>query len=422
MILKDSINRKNDLYGLFEFLNSLKAQCSISINGDWGRGKTIFMKQLKLLIDTNNTKFNTVDELKNNQTQSNLLTEINDKNIENTIPQVCVYYDAWQNDNSDDPLLSLIHSIVSDLSSDLKKDKNLLNCGLELIKLITGRDFKSIFSEIKAKSYFKKIMDEKTFNKKVNNFIDKALEERGDRLVLIIDELDRCKPSFAIELLEKIKHFFNNDKITIVYALNLFELKNVIKVYYGENYSSLKYLDRFFDYSFDLSPVDYDRYLSGIGFNSRDIYNIIIRDCVRYFKFTMRQSINYINSFYKIINKTRIDKNSRNPYFIISLFIIPYNLGLRISGSDEYDLFNSGDGLLKFKEFYNFFLQQSYIDYFLPDVNAFNQLLELNKSILDLLYLKLFKNNESHHLFNYFDSEHLRDLSINTYKKVFSGL
>ena len=51
----------------------------------------------------------------------------------------------------------------------------------------------------------------------VDTFFNDILPERGDRLVIFIDELDRCKPTYAIKLLERIKHYFNQEKITFVF-------------------------------------------------------------------------------------------------------------------------------------------------------------------------------------------------------------
>ena len=50
----------------------------------------------------------------------------------------------------------------------------------------------------------------------VDSFLDYICEGQYDKLVVFIDELDRCRPSFAVELLEIIKHYFNNDKVIFV--------------------------------------------------------------------------------------------------------------------------------------------------------------------------------------------------------------
>ena len=60
-----------------------------------------------------------------------------------------------------------------------------------------------------------------------NKLVDEILGDKK-RLILIIDELDRCKPTFAVEMLEIIKHFYTNEKITIIVSTNNSELSNSV--------------------------------------------------------------------------------------------------------------------------------------------------------------------------------------------------
>ena len=63
----------------------------------------------------------------------------------------------------------------------------------------------------------------------------------------VIDKSDRCKPTFAVHLLEQIKHYIFDDRITFVFSINLEQLQHTIKQYYGADFDSCRYLDRFFD-------------------------------------------------------------------------------------------------------------------------------------------------------------------------------
>ena len=49
-------------------------------------------------------------------------------------------------------------------------------------------------------------------------------EETGRPLVFIIDELDRCRPTFAIELLERVKHIFDVPDLVFVFGVNRAEI------------------------------------------------------------------------------------------------------------------------------------------------------------------------------------------------------
>ena len=87
----------------------------------------------------------------------------------------------------------------------------------------------------------------------------KVVEETGNPLVFIIDELDRCRPTFAIELLERVKHIFDVQDIVFVLGINRDELCNSLKSVYGEIEAGT-YLRRFFDMEFNLPLVDSEQF------------------------------------------------------------------------------------------------------------------------------------------------------------------
>ena len=87
--------------------------------------------------------------------------------------------------------------------------------------------------------------------------------DTGQPLVFIIDELDRCRPTFAIELLERVKHIFGVPNIVFVFGINRSELTKSLESVYGE-IDSGTYLRRFFDMEFvlpDASPLVFCRSL-----------------------------------------------------------------------------------------------------------------------------------------------------------------
>ncbi len=92
----------------------------------------------------------------------------------------------------------------------------------------------------------------------MSEFFTEILCERGNRLVIFIDELDRCKPTYAIKLLEQIKHYMMDDRITFVFSVNLEQLQHTIKCYYGADFDASRYLDRFFDFRIDWPVLTYN--------------------------------------------------------------------------------------------------------------------------------------------------------------------
>ena len=132
---------------------------------------------------------------------------------------------------------------------------------------------------------------------------------RGDRLVIIVDELDRCNPEFAVRLLERIKHYFDNDRITFIFSVNMYELQHTIHRYYGQEFSVDRYLDRFFDLKMSLPTPDYQEFYRSFCFNTYFTYDIICDAVIRYYGFQMREVLKYYSatsviyhSFFNVTN------------------------------------------------------------------------------------------------------------------------
>ena len=80
-------------------------------------------------------------------------------------------------------------------------------------------------------------------------------KKTGHPLVFIIDELDRCRPTFAIELLERVKHIFDVPNVVFVLGINRDELSKSVQSIYGHIDADI-YLRRFFDMEFMLPDAD----------------------------------------------------------------------------------------------------------------------------------------------------------------------
>lgn len=78
----------------------------------------------------------------------------------------------------------------------------------------------------------------------------------------MIDELDRCRPSYAVELLEIAKHIFAADRIVFVLAINRDQLAHAVKALYGIEFDAEAYLRRFFDLDFHLPVPELDDFIT----------------------------------------------------------------------------------------------------------------------------------------------------------------
>lgn len=99
-------------------------------------------------------------------------------------------------------------------------------------------------------------------------------------LFIVVDELDRCRPDYAIRVLEEIKHFFDIPGVAFVVALHAEQLKNSISAIYGEKFDSGDYLRRFFSRRYKLyRPISIElveeimeySQVNGINFSSPPI-------------------------------------------------------------------------------------------------------------------------------------------------------
>ena len=95
------------------------------------------------------------------------------------------------------------------------------------------------------------------FRKFLEEFVYK--KGNGVPIVFVIDELDRCRPDFALELLEQIKHLFSVDGIVFLLVLNRKSLEQTIRARYGSDIGSTQYLQKFVNLWLSL-PRKSDRY------------------------------------------------------------------------------------------------------------------------------------------------------------------
>lgn len=261
----DQLDRKNAAIFLTNFLvgrhrvaGSVPGNESfvLNVNAEWGLGKTYFLKEWSKML----------------REQGHFV----------------VYFDAWENDYAADPFVGFMSAINNQLKDSLpakgkisQQAKAMARAGSRVIKTaapsiafavikhVAGVDFKEdvtahfedamkgagsdIVSSIKG-DLEKQNKDIKIaiseFKKSFSDFSKEYEKEHPGKLpiFLMVDELDRCRPSYAIELLEKIKHVFRIENIYTIVATDSQQLAHSIKAVYGSDFDSRKYLRRFFDH------------------------------------------------------------------------------------------------------------------------------------------------------------------------------
>ena len=212
-----------------------------------------------------------------------------------------IYIDAFQNDYTEDAFISIAsaitsyvdkHSVESQKSSDFK-DKakkvgvRLLSWTAKIgIKAATlgvikesdidalseiGEDVAADTSETIADLVKERLSAHdkeadliRSFRESLSDLPATLMDNSSGRLVIVIDELDRCKPSFAVEVLEKIKHLFSVTNVVFVLVMHKQQLEEAIRSVYGSNIDAHTYLQKFINVETFIPKRVSDRYSNDI--------------------------------------------------------------------------------------------------------------------------------------------------------------
>lgn len=352
--IDDKIGRNPKVFKFISLINRINSSCSISLDGSWGSGKTIFVKQVKMVLDALN-QYKAKSDFTNQQEEAvkTVFTRLTDKNtsIDSIKPHVCVYYDAWENDSDTDPLISLVHGIVKDFSCGYKFEhapdlgKVAASLAMGFSSAITNVDVHQIFEDCHFTNDLEEFEKTKELEQTISEMLDSLLPEHGDRLIIFIDELDRCKPTFAVKLLERVKHYFTNEKITFVFSTNVKELSNTIKNLYGSNFNADRYLDKFFDLRLSLPPIDISEYLSKLGYREE---NVILKKIFNDYSFSMREICRFLK-IYELakpsdfaVNSVPYSQECNYGFRILEYCVLPLLIALQITDSQKLSDFING--------------------------------------------------------------------------------
>ena len=336
--LKDDLLKRNkDLVYFYDLLSAQETSGSIALDGRWGSGKTFFIKQTEMLINAQN-KMSNMD----NDKRNSIINAVHKKKRMEDIPEkfdLAIYYDAWENDNDTDPIISLVYEITKQLgiTYDFSEKKDMFQLAGSILELFTGRNIEAVIRNLKSDNPFIELEKEKNLEKNIEDFFTEILVERGNRLIIFVDELDRCKPSYAVQLLERVKHYLCDDRILFVFAVNLEELQHTIKHFYGETFDACRYLDRFFNMRISLPPADKSRFYQSIGLESGYVLEDVCKRIIETYNMELRELSRFYYQIKLAVYNPTHDKGKWNFIFpdekgkqLILLYIVPILVGLKI--------------------------------------------------------------------------------------------
>jgi len=264
----NSFGRQEYAKNLISLFRESSAGLVITVNSNWGDGKTTFIKMWEEMLRQ-------------------------DKQF---IP---IYFDAFQNDFSGDAFLSvatLIHQTLMDRKEeygiDPKNEKQLeylkqssktlaldfamMGAGMAISSLSGGVIDKGILAKIidwfkrtvlgvsaanidqKYQAHIDSQNNIRIYKEKLRDILSQGDDTQSKKIVFFVDELDRCRPNFAIEVIEKIKHLFAIDNVYFVLAINHEQLISTIGNAYGVDESDAAiYLQKFVHIETSLPPIEH---------------------------------------------------------------------------------------------------------------------------------------------------------------------
>jgi hypothetical protein len=289
----DLLDRKTEIENISLIATSVSAPLVMSIDSPWGTGKTTFIKMWQAHLESQ------------------------------SVTSIC--FNAWESDYAEDPLVALVAELdrwVKSLNNPSltedawNKAKSLLpgiakSAAVATAKMVTfgGLDIEKEYEKIAANlvgGAVNNLVDSfnvqssaiHQFKQNVEDTIS-ALGDKQKNLLIFVDELDRCRPTYAIELLERIKHLFNIDRIVFILSTDIEQLSHSICAVYGNNFNARSYLQRFIDIDYSLKKLENTNYINSL------IHSLSIDG---YFKDSLEEAqfVDYCNIF-----STRFDLSLR---------------------------------------------------------------------------------------------------------------
>jgi hypothetical protein len=331
---------------------------TVSVNSSWGTGKTYLFNMWKELLEYSGK----------DDAGPDFKTDIlKDKKYS------VASYSAWDFDDYNCAFTSLIYSlskmdVYGESENNIKEIKKkgiafAKNFGISLVKdgvkkLIGENSSEFLLKAVdevlcgamsaESEDSFKAIDTYIKIKKKFREDLISLIPE-GGKLIIFIDELDRCKPSFAIETLEVVKHYFNIKNVVFAFAVDLEQLAHSIATAYGQNMDSAGYLLRFFDFNVNVPAPDYHNYIeSCIGsFLDKQGIRIPYHNVLAVastLKLSLRD-INKIMHYYKVFflyHKRKFQSVFDKKKYESTLIIFLYFIALKYKYPDIYRRVLSG--------------------------------------------------------------------------------
>jgi len=349
----DALGRKPMIESLTTLVSDVTPPFVICVDSPWGTGKTTFLELWRAHL----------------------------RKLANRSLSI-LYFNAWETDFAEDPLVAFVGEIATLAeSTDVEK----MNAGqIGAVKKIGGElarrslstastpggvvstknennsDSDPLMGPYQSTSVIeeyegtKKLIEK--FRSALKSLIDGLTKDADDpRLVVFVDELDRCRPSYALSFLERTKHLLNTPNVVFVLALDKKQLHASIETAYGSRTDSENYLRRFIDLEFSLrvnatNPAFAD-YLFG-QFDFQPIFAKRLGPVTRYDASNLKGTFVELSTLFGLslraqaqcFTRFRIALQLTTSNFLIYPELLALLVVLRMADRDVYEKFISASG------------------------------------------------------------------------------
>jgi len=275
---EDLLDRGPHVRAITDLLLKTEGNFVMTTSSPWGTGKTTFMRMWKAWLEHEG--------------------------------HPCILFNAWENDYIDNPFLTFIAEMYEQLYALEGKGRRARRTALTKLKtagkklfpkllslgLKTGLgvsvDFEKIGKELfkdgefdlsklgegltqimgdSMEAYASDALENHKTTKKLKDDFKKNLRtvvknlNGNQKMFFFVDELDRCKPTYAVELLEVVKHLFDVEGIIFVLSLDREQLGHSVRSAYGEGVDADGYLRRFIDLEYRIQKPTVDQFVRHLG-------------------------------------------------------------------------------------------------------------------------------------------------------------
>ena len=275
---------------LINVIKGSEPRFTIGIFGGWGTGKTTLMRMMKKKLD---------DE-----------------------KEVTVWFNPWEYEKEEHLIIPLLQTIYLELKNqDLLKSETITNFGKVILSLVAGLSatFPAVGVGISPKDAietYQKLFESKNLSslyfelrQQLSEIIKELKAKEKSRIIMFIDDLDRCLPDKALQVLESIKGFLDMDGYVSVLGLSRDIIEKCVDKKYGKESG--------------ISGTDYIKKIIQVSFNLPELREQEVKTYVQRLKEQLKgtEVEEYVEKYIDIISKG-MEANPREIKRFINNFIL----------------------------------------------------------------------------------------------------